>query len=200
MRLLKLIALLLLLPACVLAQEKPKGKEDPDAPKPRKAYKITALAVADTVRKEPLDPLRPAKAAFYSAVLPGLGQVYNKRYWKVPLVYAAMGTSVYFYADANTKYKSYRDAYKRRLAGYDDDQYDYLDDERLISAQRFYKKNREYSILFVAAFYILNIVDANIDAHLKQFNVSDDLSLAPDVYQNDINSKPTIGVTLNYTF
>ncbi|RZJ67119.1 MAG: hypothetical protein EOO50_07305 [Flavobacterium sp.] len=161
---------------------------------------MTALAVADTVRKEPLDPLRPAKAAFYSAVLPGLGQVYNKRYWKVPLVYAAMGTSVYFYADANTKYKSYRDAYKRRLAGYDDDQYDYLDDERLISAQRFYKKNREYSILFVAAFYILNIVDANIDAHLKQFNVSDDLSLAPDVYQNDINSKPTIGVTLNYTF
>lgn len=200
MRLLQLIALLFLMPAFVWAQEKPKGNEEPKAPKPPKVYKVEELAVADTVRKEPLDPLRPAKAAFYSAVVPGLGQVYNKRYWKVPLVYAAIGTSLYFYSDSNTKYKKYRDAYKRRLAGYDDDQYDFLDDDRLISAQRFYKKNREYSMLFVALFYVLNIVDANIDAHLKQFNVSNDLSLAPDIYQNDVNSKPTVGVTLNYRF
>lgn len=189
-----LIALFfVLLPACVWAQDEPR-------PKPPKVYKVEALAVADTVKNDSIDPLRPAKAAFYSAVLPGLGQVYNKRYWKVPLVYAAIGTSLYFYSDSNTKYKKYRDAYKRRLAGYNDDEFQYLDDQRLISAQRFYKKNREYSMLFAFAFYVLNIVDANIDAHLKQFNVSDDLTLAPDIYQNDINTKPTVGLTLNYRF
>ena len=49
-----------------------------------------------------IDPLRPAKAAFYSAVLPGLGQVYNKRYWKLPLIYGGIGASIYYY-DLNTK-------------------------------------------------------------------------------------------------
>ncbi len=147
-----------------------------------------------------LDPLRPSKAAFYSAVVPGLGQVYNKRYWKVPLVYAAIGTSLYFYSDNNTKYKQYRDAYKRRLAGYQDDEFQYLDDARLISAQRLFKKNREYSMLFTIGFYLLNIVDANIDAHLKQFNVSEDLTLQPDIYQTDPQSKPHVGLTLNYRF
>lgn len=161
---------------------------------------VDALAQADTVKSAPIDPLRPAKAAFYSAIVPGLGQVYNKRYWKVPLVYGAIGTSMYFYSDSNTKYKRYRDAYKRRLAGYQDDQYQYLDDDRLIAGQRFYKRNREYSTLFVVVFYVLQIVEANIDAHLKQFNVSDDLSLAPDVYQNDINSKPVVGLTFSFKF
>ncbi|WP_290847985.1 DUF5683 domain-containing protein [Flavobacterium sp.] len=158
------------------------------------------LAVADTTKSEPIDPLRPTKASFYSALVPGLGQVYNKKYWKVPLVYAAIGTSLYFYSDQNTKYKKVRDAYKRRLAGYYDDEYEFLDNQRLISAQRGYKKNREYSMLFVVGFYVLNIVDANIDAHLKQFNVSDDLTFQPDLIQSDVYSKPSVGVTINYRF
>ncbi|MBD3582479.1 DUF5683 domain-containing protein [Flavobacterium selenitireducens] len=167
----------------------------------QKVQKVEALAQADTtVTNKVIDPLRPAKAAFYSAIVPGLGQVYNKRYWKVPLVYGAIGTSLYFYSDQNTKYKKVRDAYKRRLAGYYDDEYQYLDDQRLISAQRGYKKNREYSLLFAVGFYVLNIVDANIDAHLKQFNVSNDLTLEPDLIQQDMYSKPTIGLTLNYRF
>ncbi|NUY81010.1 hypothetical protein HUK80_08900 [Flavobacterium sp. MAH-1] len=167
----------------------------------QKVQKIDApLAVADTTKNQVIDPLRPAKAAFYSAILPGLGQVYNKRYWKVPLVYGAIGTSLYFYSDQNTKYKKVRDAYKRRLAGYHDDEYQYLDDQRLIAAQRGYKKNREYSLLFAVGFYVLNIVDANIDAHLKQFNVSDDLTLEPGLIESDMYSKPSVGLTLNYKF
>lgn len=161
---------------------------------------VDALAKADTVKYAPADPLRPAKAAFYAAVLPGMGQIYNKSYWKVPLVYGAIGTSLYFYSDSNTKYNRYRNAYKRRQAGYNDDEFQYLDDDRLVTAQRFYRKNREYSMLFAVGFYVLQIVEANIDAHLKQFNVSDDLTFAPDIYQNDINSKPTVGVTLTYKF
>lgn len=154
----------------------------------------------DTLKVKPIDPLRPSKAAFYSAILPGLGQVYNKKYWKVPIVYGALGTSMYFYLDNNKKYHSYRDAYKRRLAGFDDDQYDYLDDARLIQAQRFYQRNRDLSLLVSIAFYVLNIVDANVDAHLMQFNVNDKLSVAPDIYQNDFNAKPNLGLSFNYRF
>ena len=61
----------------------------------------------DPLKSNNIDPLTPAKAAFYSAVLPGLGQAYNKKYWKIPLVYGAMGTSLYFYLDSNKKYNQY---------------------------------------------------------------------------------------------
>ncbi|RZJ28844.1 MAG: hypothetical protein EOO48_08955 [Flavobacterium sp.] len=158
------------------------------------------LVANDTIKGDEINPLAPATAAFYSAVLPGLGQAYNKRYWKIPLVYGAMGTSLYFYFDNNQKYHKYRDAYKRRLEGFRDDEFDYLDNERLISAQRYYQRNRDLSMLITAAFYVLNIVDANVDAHLMQFNVSDKLSVAPDVYPNEINFKPNVGLTLNYQF
>ena len=159
-----------------------------------------ALKAKDTVKLEEIDPLRPAKAAFYSAIVPGLGQAYNKKYWKVPLVYGAIGTSLYFYISNNKKYHNYRDAYKRRLEGFNDDQYQYLDNSRLIAAQRFYQRNRDLSLLVSVGLYILNIVDANVDAHLMQFNVSDKLSFQPDVYPNEINYKPNVGLTFNYTF
>jgi hypothetical protein len=158
------------------------------------------IIAKDTTKFKEIDPLSPAKAAFCSAILPGLGQAYNKKYWKIPLVYGAIGTSMYFYLESNKKYHSYRDAYKRRLAGYEDDQYQYLDDARLISAQRFYQRNRDFSMLFMVGFYILNIVEANVDAHLTQFNVNEKLSLAPDIYQNEFTAKPNIGLTFNYKF
>ena len=158
------------------------------------------IKTKDTIKKNEINPLTPAKAAFYSAVLPGLGQAYNKKYWKIPLVYGAIGTSLYFYINNNKKYHSYRDAYKRRLAGFNDDQYSYLDDSRLIAAQKFYQRNRDLSLLVSVAFYILNIVDANVDAHLIQFNVSEKLSLAPDVYKNDFTLKPNLGLSYNYKF
>jgi hypothetical protein len=158
----------------------------------------TGLVANDTIKDDGINPLAPSKAAFYSAILPGLGQAYNKKYWKIPLVYGAMGTSLYFYRDNNRKYQQYRDAYKRRLAGYHDDEFDYLDNNRLIAAQKFYQRNRDLSLLITAAFYILNIVDANVDAHLMQFNVNDKLSVAPDVYQNEINQLPNVGLSLNF--
>lgn len=158
------------------------------------------LIAKDSVKIEEINPLAPAKAAFYSAILPGLGQAYNKKYWKIPIVYGAIGTSLYFYFDNNKKYHQYRDAYKSRLAGFDNDEFQYLDDNRLISAQRFYQRNRDLSLLLAAAFYILNIVDANVDAHLMQFNVNDNLSVAPDLQQNDLNYKPNLGLTVNLKF
>lgn len=162
-----------------------------------------ALVIKDTVsttkKDKEINPLAPSKAAFYSAIVPGLGQAYNKKYWKIPFVYGAIGSSLYFYILNNNKYHKYRDAYKHRLAGEPDD-FTYLDETRLVQAQRFYQRNRDLSLLVTVGFYILNIVDANVDAHLMQFNVSDKLSLQPDVYQNDINQKTNFGLSLNYQF
>ena len=164
------------------------------------AKKVEILVAKDTLKYKEINPLAPAKAAFYSAILPGLGQAYNKKYWKIPLVYGGIGAGLYYYSVNNTKYNNYRNAYKRRLAGYDDDNFQYLDDSRLIAGQRFYQRNRDMSVLVTVGFYLLNIIDANIDAHLMQFNVSDKLSFRPELYQNEINYKQNLGLTLNYHF
>jgi hypothetical protein len=164
------------------------------------AKKDTVLVVKDTTKLQEIDPLTPAKAAFYSAILPGLGQAYNKKYWKIPLVYGAIGTSLYFYLDNNKKYHQYRDAYKRRLEGYNDDDYQFLDESRLIAGQKFYQRNRDLSALFVVGFYVLNIIDANVDAALIQFNVNERLSVRPEIYPADVTFKPNVGLTFNYHF
>lgn len=172
-------------------------------------YGITAFAqttkngliiASDSVKAKAINPLAPTKAAFYSAILPGLGQAYDKKYWKIPIVYGAMGTSIYFYLDNNKKYHRYRDAYKMRLAGQKDEFYGEYSDQVLINAQRTFQRNRDLSFLLTVGFYVLNIVDANVTAHLLQFNVNDNLSLAPDIYQNELNYKQNIGLTLNYKF
>lgn len=149
-----------------------------------------------------IDPLRPSKAAFYSAVLPGLGQIYNKRYWKVPLVYGGLGASIYFYDFNQRNYKRYRNAYKRRLAGYSDDEFQELitDDDRLLDGQNFYKQNRDRSMLFIIGTYLLNILDANIDAHLKQYNVNDNLSLQPTFEHNTFTNDLQWGMALTLDF
>lgn len=159
------------------------------------------IIVKDTLptKKTEINVLAPSKAAFYSAVFPGMGQVYNKKYWKVPLVYGALGTTIYFYISNNKKYNQYRNAYKNRLEGIPDD-YSYLDNSRLISAQKFYQKNRDLSALLTGLFYILNIVDANVDAHLMQFNVNDNLTLKPDLYRNEFTTKQDLGVCLTLKF
>jgi hypothetical protein len=156
--------------------------------------------IKDSLKSINIDPLTPAKAAFYSAVLPGLGQAYNKKYWKIPLVYGAIGTSLYFYIDSNSKYHDYRDAYKRRLEGFNDDKFSYLDTNRLITAQKFYQRNRDLSALFVVGFYALNIIDANVDAALIQFNVNENLSVRPTIYPDVVTFKTNVGLTLNYNF
>ena len=97
-----------------------------------------------------LDPLGPSKAAFFSAVFPGLGQAFNKKLWKIPIVYAAIGTSIYSYDFNQKRYWNYRNAYKSRKAGYKNDEFQnlILEDDRLLDGAEFHKKNRDkdYSI------------------------------------------------------
>lgn len=155
---------------------------------------------------EPYDALAPARAAFYSAVLPGLGQAHNGRYWKIPIAYAGLGVGVYFYLNNDKQYDRYRSIYKRRLAGYTDDEFttpqgvQRVTNDGLIRAQRFYQRNKELSLLVIAGIYALNIIDANVDAHLQQFNVSEDLSLRPAVNFNEHTGETGYGVSLNFNF
>jgi hypothetical protein len=162
------------------------------------------IKTVETVKGD-INPLSPAKAAFYSAIMPGLGQAYNKRYWKIPIVYGAIGTGVYFIIDNNKKYTQYRNEYKKRLANggaidTSNPTYGTLSTESLIRGQKFYQKNRDLSVLITSVLYILNIVDANVDAHLLQYNVNDDLSLKPDLQTNPYTYKQELGFTLTYQF
>ena len=160
------------------------------------------IILNDSLQSETIDPLRPSKAAFYSAVLPGLGQIYNKKYWKVPLVYGAIGTSTYFYIDNQKKYNLYRDEYKSRLEGKKSDSEFLagLSESQLISAQKQFQRNRDLSALFIVGFYVLNIIDANVDAALSQFNVSEKLAFKPAFIKNDTTANTNFGFALNYTF
>jgi len=152
------------------------------------------------------DPLSPAKAAFYSAVLPGLGQIYNKSYWKVPLVYAGIGIPIYFYIQNSKEYNRYMTAYKRRQQGYTDDEFFYggasadqprVNNDGLRQGIQFYRSNKELSIIVTIGLYALNIIEANVDAHLKQFNVDEQLTIAPFIETNYF-TQPQYGLTLTY--
>ncbi|MFQ3340635.1 MAG: hypothetical protein ACI9TK_000287 [Flavobacteriaceae bacterium] len=130
------------------------------------------------------DPLTPSKAAFYSAIIPGLGQAYVGKGWKVPLVYAAIGASLYYYDLNNKVMNKYRTAYKRRLNGFFDDEFLETEipitTEQLLLGMDFHKNYRDIAMILAATAYMLNILDANVSAHLLQFNVNDDLSLSPN--------------------
>jgi len=163
------------------------------------------IAVKDSIQPpKKYDPLAPSRAAFYSAVLPGLGQAYNKRYWKIPIIYAGIATGVYFYIQNDNDYDRFRDAYKRRLAGFTDDEFygsgttPVISDERLIDAQRSAQRNKDVSILVAVGFYLINIVDANVDAHLRQYNISEDLSISPDLMINPVENRANYGLSLKW--
>ncbi|NQY07855.1 MAG: hypothetical protein HRT68_17065 [Flavobacteriaceae bacterium] len=167
-----------------------------------------SIQVNDSIKteKKEMNPLAPSKAAFYSAVLPGLGQAYNKKYWKIPIVYGALGTGIFFYVRNDKQYDRFRTAYKNRLAGLPDEftnpttGEELLSNDALIDAQKFYSRNKEISLLVTIGLYVLNIIDANVDAHLMQYNVSEDLSISPDVKINEFDRRTNLGLTLNYSF
>lgn len=197
-----------------LAQEKDKKEQETDSVKV--TLKEQGITVIDTlkIKKKGINPLAPSKAAFYSAVFPGLGQIYNKRYWKVPIVYAVIGTGVYAYKYNDDLYDRFRTAFKRRQAGFTDDEFYDLgtpnapgsppdfSDQALENAQERYQRDRDLWLLVTIAMYALNIVDANVDAHLKQFNVDDDLSmkLKPYLDTDFLTADPVYGLALTIKF
>lgn len=122
----------------------------------------------------------PKKATWMSAALPSLGQFYNRRYWKPPIIYAGLGVAIYFLVDNQMKFITARNSYRARLLvpGYTvDSKYESLSNDQILADRDFYRTNRDYSIIAVSGVYLLNIIDAAVDAHLRTFDVSDDLSM-----------------------
>lgn len=138
----------------------------------------------------------PKKAGWMSAALPGLGQVYNKKWWKVPIVYAALGTSTGFIIYNQRKYQTFKQAYINSLNGVEDE-YTYLySSSSLFEIQNTYHNWRDISIAVTAGFYVLNILDAVVDAHFFRYDMGEDLSLEITPSLNFV--KPGIGIRLSF--
>lgn len=152
------------------------------------------LTEADTIQATVEKPKHsPRKATIYSAILPGLGQIYNKKYWKVPLVYIGFGAFGYFIDWNNDQYVLYRQAYSD-IVDNDPNTNSFVDlnfegrwnledrgqrqqfTDALKRATDVTRRNRDLVIISTAAFYALNIIDASVDAHLFDFDISDDLT------------------------
>ena len=208
--------LLLLLVFFFLLQLNAQDREIKEKPADSLDAEISGkgFSIEDIEKRENINPLAPSKAAFYSAILPGLGQVYNRRYWKVPIVLGAIGTGVYVYIFNDNEYDRFRSAFKRRRAGFTDDEfYDInnsgivpgepdLSDQALQDAQERFQRDRDLALLITIGLYALNIIDANVDAHLKQFNVDDNLGMEikPYLEYNPVTADPNYGLALTVKF
>ncbi|WP_163709087.1 DUF5683 domain-containing protein [Mangrovibacterium lignilyticum] len=173
---------------------------------------------ADTVPISELQPKHsPRKATIYSAVLPGLGQIYNKKYWKVPLIYGGFIGFGYGINWNNDYYVLYKQAYSDIV---DDDpntnsfkdlaiegNWDWDNASqvtqfttRLNNAKNAARRNRDFMIILTAAFYALNIIDATVDAHFFDFDIGDDLTFnwAPGPMYSAGKAFPGINVQIRF--
>ena len=137
----------------------------------------------------------PKKATIMSVIIPGAGQVYNKKYWKVPIVWGGIGVALYASQLNRDYYHEYRENYLLSLEG------NYTGNETSLSLQstmNYYRQMMETSYVIAGAVYLLQILDANVDAQLMSFDVSDDLSMdvIPKAIPNQYNPTPTMGLTL----
>jgi len=142
------------------------------------------------------------KASILSASLPGLGQAYNKKYWKIPIIYGVLGGIAYWGVTNHQQYKFYsnnltalhdENAGTTNTTGYTS--------EQLVTQKRFYKKYRDMAVMLGALAYFINIIDANVDAHLNTFDVSDNLSFNVKPYSIlNSNNQLQTGLFLRITF
>lgn len=146
---------------------------------------------------------RPNTAALYSAALPGLGQAYNNKYWKIPIIYGGAVVIGYFINYNHQLYKQYRDGLFAVIDGDDrTEPFDpRLDEDAYRRAVSYWERNRNLVALGGFLFYVLNIVDANVDAHLELFTVDDDISLIlePSFNQTAMHTN-LIGLSLKLRF
>ncbi len=144
----------------------------------------------------------PTKAGLYSAVLPGLGQYYNRKYWKIPIVWGAIGTGVGVTIYNQRQYDRYRNAFLAELNGQEHEfsSVPGITKQALGRAQDRVKRQRDYAIGVTALIYVLNIVDAVVDAHLYEGRQDPDLALSPAVIQDELSGKQAVAVGVRYRF
>lgn len=165
---------------------------------------IEAKSSREPEKKEKTDysslPKNPRKATLLSAVFPGAGQVYNGKAWKVPILYAGFMTDIYFIGFNNKRYQTFREALFAFDEG-DTSRFSSLNRDALVRNVDYWRQNRDMTILLLAAIYALNLVDANVDAHLSGFDISDDLALKIEPNVGIFTSSNAImGLTLKFQF
>lgn len=158
------------------------------------------------------NPVSPQRATLYSALLPGLGQAYNGEYWKIPIIYGGLGFCVYWIDQCDSQYQRYRTAYNKKYAteagtGTELDEFGgRYSSTTLKNARDMARRNRDLTILITGLVYILNIIDANVFAHLSYFEMNDDLSLQCEPILFDETSfasgniTPSVGIKLKLKF
>lgn len=160
-----------------------------------KSIKLKDTVVSDkSINVKTTPRHEPRKATIRSLILPGWGQAYNKRYWEIPIVYGALGITGAIYMYNNKWYKRTRDAYDIKVNRLQDTA---LIDPRLQPLspgalevyRNGFRRDRDYSALWFVIFWALNVVDATVFAHLKAFDISEDLSLQVNPVINQNGSK-----------
>ncbi|MDR2122443.1 MAG: DUF5683 domain-containing protein [Flavobacteriaceae bacterium] len=146
----------------------------------------------------------PLKASLYSAILPGLGQLYNKKYIKAPVVLGIIGTGIGFIKYYDDRYKRYHKAYLAELSGepHEFSGIQGITPRILANAEDSERRYRDYAVVLTALAYLLNIVDAVVDAHLSVFERDKDLAVKP-VIINDANSvfcNQKLGLSFSLSF
>lgn len=154
------------------------------------------------VKNDTVKPHSPHKATIYSMALPGLGQAYNKKYWKIPIIYAGFGTLGYFIKTNTDEYRKFRNAYEyvvnEKEEPTDNPYVERYDEDALKRGRDYYRRNMELNYIFSAIWYFINIMDAAVDAHFYNYNVSDDLTLelGPAINNQWYNQRPYGGISL----
>mgnify|MGYP006911599791 CR=1 FL=1 len=150
----------------------------------------------------------PKVASLLSAAVPGLGQIYNEQYWKVPIIYGGFGTMAYFVKFNDVEYQKWLTAYQYRTDedSLTIDNYPMASTEQLKKLKDEWRRYRDLNYIGIFVLYFLNVIDASVDAHLFDYDISDDLTLHIEpayidprtlVYSRNISTYP---VGLKFTF
>ncbi len=176
-------------------------------------FSVNVVAQGDTLnstkkpikKKERIETFNPRTAIIRSAIIPGWGQITNKKYWKLPIVYGALGTTTYLFFRNLRQFNNAKTAYALAIDGdpTNDDQikqpyYSVKDQpERIKTFRNDVRQNVDYSVLFFILFWGMNVADAAVDAHLKTFNVSDNLSLQINAGFSPLANTNGINILIN---
>jgi hypothetical protein len=179
------------------------GKLQSSPNKTAKPNTEAKVLITDTASSKALHS--PRKAGIYSAILPGLGQAYNRKYWKIGVIGVGTAALVYSYQFSLRNYRLHKNELIIRqsdaIGGFNEDLALYSDGD-LNELQDFYRRNRDLTIIGFALLYTLNIIDATVDAHFFDFNMSDDLSIniRPEPVFNALSARTSLGLGINLRF
>lgn len=142
---------------------------------------------------------KPGKAAMYSLLIPGGGQIYNRKYWKAPIVWAADGVAIYLFIDNRREYRYFRDAYTAKLAGRDVTYRGISNAESLLAFRNDFQLQSERAGIAIVVLHLVSMIEAFTDQHLKNFDIDENLSIDIRNIQLPLGDQAA-GLSLIYKF